>query len=317
MTRSGLARIPTRINLALAGVVLVLHAGALIVVPAMGFAATWMLYAFAATAAMLTPMHWALIHDGIHGLLLPDRVANERLARMLAILFGVSFRAVRFAHFRHHRYNRTPWGREEVYDPATRSRPLAYVLHYLRITFGLYVGELTLSFVCWLPRSVLHRRLHALCPDPRDGAPGMAAVIDRDVLGASSLVQIRFDAACSIALYGSAFAIYADRWPVLVAMLAVRAFISSQLDHAPHHDTPLDRRDHALNLSAPRWLRWSLLNFNLHRTHHQRPNLPWRALPEFTTFETGDVSFVRGVLRQWRGPIALPDAGTSPRESTS
>jgi fatty acid desaturase len=298
----------------LAGVVFIAHAGALVAVPRMGFAAPWMLYAFACAAALLTPMHWALIHEGIHGVLLPGRVANEALARMLAILFGVPFRAVRFAHLRHHRYNRTPWGREEVYDPATQSRPLAYAMHYLRITFGLYVGELALSLVCWLPRSILRPRLLALCPDLRDGTQGMAAIIDRDVLGASSLAQIRFDAACVIALYASAFAAYAERWPVLAAMLLIRAFISSQLDHAPHHDTPLDRRNHALNLSAPHWLHCLLLNFNLHRTHHQRPSLPWSALPQFTKFEAGDITFVSAVLRQWWGPVALQDAGRQERD---
>ena len=95
---------------------------------------------------------------------------------------GVPFRAVRFAHLRHHRYNRTPWGREEVYDPTTRSRPVACALHYLRITFGLYVGELALSLLCWLPRLVLRALLGALCPDLRDGSGSMIAVAERDVL---------------------------------------------------------------------------------------------------------------------------------------
>ena len=303
-----------RTNLLLAGAVVLVNVGATLVIPALRPAGPWVLFAFAGVAALLTPTHWALIHEGIHGLLLPGRAANERLSRVLAILFGVPFRSVRFAHLRHHRYNRTPWGREEVYDPAIRSRPLAYAMHYLRITCGLYVGELLLSLACWLPRSVLRPRLHALCPDLHDGTRGMAAVVDREVIGATSLAEIRFDAACVIALYGSAFAIHGDRWPVLATMLLIRAFISSQLDHAPHHDTPLERRDYALNLSAPRWLRCFLLNFNLHRTHHQRPNLPWRALPEFTKFEAGDISFASGVLRQWRGPVALQDAAPPRRE---
>ena len=134
----------------------------------------------------------------------------------------------------------------------------------------------------------------------------MISVAERDVLGAAPLAQIRFDAACIIALYGSAFVLYGNRWPILATMLLLRAFVSSQLDHAPHHATPLDRRDHALNLAAPRWLRCVLLNFNFHRVHHQHPNLPWRALPARASFEVGDISFARGVLRQWRGPIALP-----------
>jgi len=301
--------IPTRINLALAGAVVVAHALALIVLPAAGADARWLIVAFA-VAALMSPTHWALIHEAIHGMLLPRRADNERLARMLAILFGVPFRAVRFAHLRHHRYNRTPWGREEVYDPALRSRPVAYALHYGRITFGLYAGELILSALCWLPRSVLRRQLLALCPDPGDGAPGMASVFDRDVLSPKALAQIRIDAIGVVALYATAFFLCGVHWPPLAGMLLVRGFVASQLDHAPHHDTPLDRRDHALNLSAPRWLRGVLLNFNFHRTHHQHPNLPWRALPAHSDVQPGDVSFARGVLRQWRGPLSVRDAAS-------
>ena len=298
------SRIPIRINLALACAVVLTHAIALIVLPVVHAGAPALFVAMA-VAALMSPTHWALIHEAIHGLLLPRRGDNEHLARLLAILFGVPFRAVRFAHLRHHRYNRTPWGREEFYDPSTRTRPVAFALHYGRITFGLYAGELALSVLCWLPRAILRRRLTALCPDPGDGAPGMAVVVDRDVLSPRALAQIRLDALCVVALYATAFALCGAHWPVLAGMLLVRAFIASQLDHAPHHDTPLGRRDHALNLTAPRWLRALLLNFNFHRTHHQHPNLPWRSLPDLAELEAGDISFVRGVLRQWGGPVAL------------
>jgi fatty acid desaturase len=303
--------IPTRINAALAGLVVVVHVAALIALPAARGVPDSVLIGAIAIAAFGTPTHWALVHEAIHGVLLPGRATNEALARVLAILFGVPFRAVRFAHLRHHRYNRTAWGREEIYDPAERSTFAAYVLHYLRITCGLYIGELALSLLCWLPRPMLRKYLHALCPDTSDGTPGMGVVADREVLSATALAQIRIDAVAVIALYGGAFALYGARWPILAALLVVRAFISSQLDHAPHHGTPLERRDHALNLPAPRWLQHVLLNFNFHRTHHRHPHLPWRSLPALADTEPGDIAFAHAVLRQWRGPIALariPDA---------
>jgi fatty acid desaturase len=302
--------IPVRINGVLAALVVAVHLAALIVAPALHTVPDVALAALIAVAALGTPTHWALIHEAIHGVLLPRRGANEQLARVLAILFGVPFRAVRFAHLRHHRYNRTPWGREEIYDPAERSALMAYVFHYVRITFGLYAGELALSLLCWLPRPLLRSGLHALCPDTSDGTPGMGVVADREVLSPSALTQIRIDAILVVALYGGAFALYGTRWPLLAALLILRGFISSQLDHAPHHGTPLERRDHALNLSAPRWLQHVLLNFNFHRTHHRHPHLPWRSLPPLADSEPGDISFARAVLRQWRGPIALSGRDT-------
>ena len=298
------ARIPQQTNIALASFIVAVHAAVLIALPALGVAPTWMAAAVG-VAVLFSPLHWSLIHEAIHGLLLPRRAANDRVARVLAILFGVPFRAVRFAHLRHHRYNRTAWGREEVYDPAARSTLAAYAMHYGRITFGLYLGEIALSALCWMPRSFLRRHVATLCPDLDDGARGMAGLADRDVLSAEILTQIRIDAVCLVSLYVLAFALYGAHWPILAALLALRALIASQLDHAPHHDTPLDQRDHALNMTAPRWVRALLLNFNFHRTHHQHPNLPWTSLPGMSDTHAADIPFVRAVLRQWRGPIAL------------
>src|SRR5262249_13586483 len=118
----------------------------------------------------------------------------------------------------------------------------------------------------------------------------------------------RVDAAAVIAAYAIAFAAYGSAWPMLLAGLAGRAFVISQLDHAPHHGTPLGERVSGLNMMAPRWLRWALLGFNLHRTHHEHPHLPWSTLISMRDTHADDVSVVRAVLRQWKGPIALPSA---------
>src|SRR4051812_28659670 len=37
---------------------------------------------------LLQPLHWGLIHEGIHAHLFPDRRANEFWARMLSIILG-------------------------------------------------------------------------------------------------------------------------------------------------------------------------------------------------------------------------------------
>ena len=188
---AGARNIPIGINTALVASVVVVHLAALLVLAALPGVPDAALIAAVAVTALGTPTHWALIHEAIHGVLLPGRAANERLARIMAILFGVPFRAVRFAHLRHHRYNRTRWGREEMYDPAERSVLAAYALHYLRITVGLYVGELALSLLCWLPRPVLRRHLYALCPGAGNGTPGMRVVVDREVLSTSALADPR------------------------------------------------------------------------------------------------------------------------------
>jgi fatty acid desaturase len=301
------ASIPIRTNLVLAGFFVAAHVCALIVLPLAGTRPIFRVIALSALV-LGTPAHWALVHDAIHGQLLPTRAANNWLGRVLAIFFGVPFRAVRLAHLRHHRYNRSPWGREEIYDPKTQSRAAAYFFHYVRISVGLYLGELAIAFLCWLPPSVLRPRLRALCPDLADGTRGMAHVVDQELLTAAAIWQIRRDATLVIALYAGSLFLYRQDWPLLVGCLLGRALVISQLDHAPHHATPLSERDYALNMRAPRWIQFLLLGFNMHRTHHEHPNLPWSSLLRSSDFRADDISFVRAVVRQWRGPIDLQRA---------
>jgi len=288
--------IPARLNFAIALGIVVANVAALF------FAASAPMLAKAAMAIAIilsTPAHWALVHEAIHGHLFASRRANDIGGRLLAILFGLPFAAARFAHLRHHRYNRLPPAREEVFDETAQSRIGAYAFHYFRIAYGLYAGELAINALCFLPRAMLRRHLQSLCP-ATDGVD-YARAIQRTM---QTLGQIRIDAFCVIALFSAA--IYADSG-VLIAIIIGRGFIISQLDHAPHHGTPLDNRDYALNMTAPRWLRGALLNFNFHRNHHRQPQLPWKSLALPQSFANDDISFARAVLRQWRGPIAASD----------
>jgi fatty acid desaturase len=296
--------IPVRANLALGGALVALHICALVLLPAIGAAIELRAIALA-LMALMSPMLWALVHESIHGLLLPQRAQNRVFGRILAICFGTPLRAVRFGHLRHHRYNRSALGREEIFDARTRSHFAAYCFHFVRITFGLYAGEVLLCFACWLPRAWLRNLLRMSCPEVADKQSAASRIAERELLSIAAIAEIRFDAAMIIALYASAFHLYGGYWPLLAGTLIVRAFLASQLDHAPHHGTPLHKRDHALNMIAPRYLQLYILGFNFHRTHHQHPSFPWTTLLREHVVESGDITLLSAVLRQWRGPIEL------------
>jgi fatty acid desaturase len=306
------APIPVAMNMAIAATLIFAHLFALIALPIIHLAVAWDAIVLLALA-LASHLLWALIHDAIHGVLLRTPTSNDALGRALSLCFGAPFRPLRFAHLRHHRYNRSEFGREEVYDRAKTSKLVAYAAHYARITCGLYVGEVALNSICWLPRDSLRRVVRRACSELQAGAAGAPGIVEREVLAKGALAQIRLDAACVLAAYGTSFFLYGSRWSLLLMFLTVRALVISQLDHAPHHGTPLARRDDALNMTAPRWLQAALLNFNLHRTHHQNPRLPWSSLPAKAGFAESDISFLRAVARQWRGPISLEDAQRSPR----
>ncbi|MBX3726633.1 MAG: fatty acid desaturase [Xanthomonadales bacterium] len=308
-----------RLNLLLAGALLAGHLAALLVVPAtLGPGGGWWL--LLAALALTSPALWALVHEAIHGLLLPGRAGNEALGRALAICFGAPLDPLRFAHLRHHRYNRSSIARDEVFDPRDTSRVRACAIHHLRLLGGLYVAELALNLLVWLPRRVLARLPFLAAPGEWPGADeGARRLAESTLLASAPLTRMRIDALFVLALYALAFWLAGSHWPTLLAMLAVRGLLVSALDNAYHHGTPLapgpGNHLFALNLRAPPWLSRALLNMNLHRAHHRRVRLPWTALPAHADRHPDDPPFWSGLLRQWRGPIevgALPGATRRP-----
>lgn len=107
------APIPLRLNLALCAAFTALQGLCLVVLP-VNTAWAWLLL----PSTLLTNPQWTLMHEALHGHLHPRPHTNERLGRLLHVGFGLSFHLVRYGHLAHHRFNRFPLDRPEIYDPA-------------------------------------------------------------------------------------------------------------------------------------------------------------------------------------------------------
>jgi len=78
---------------------------------------------------LLTPAHWGLVHEGIHGRLLSRPLRNRLASRTLAVLLGFSFDVVQLGHLMHHRYNGHEFDRPDRIKPG---EPLwkSWLRHY-------------------------------------------------------------------------------------------------------------------------------------------------------------------------------------------
>src|SRR5262249_21313306 len=85
---------------------------------------------------------WSVLHESLHGRLLPTKRHNDALGRILAAGFGGSFLLLRTSHLLHHRHNRSEVDRLEVYDPERTGRPGAWLVWLVSLLGGLYVLEL-------------------------------------------------------------------------------------------------------------------------------------------------------------------------------
>ncbi|QGZ60309.1 fatty acid desaturase [Paraburkholderia acidisoli] len=270
---------------------------------------------------LATPIHWGLVHEGIHGQLLRERRANEALARALAIGLALPFDAVRFGHLMHHRFTREPFDRPDVI--ASRgSRWRRRVAYYARLLGGFYLMELVLPLLAFLPkttaRAIVARGV---------GAQGESGVQVQRLFANHAADPVRRrrarrDWLLSLALYAMAFALYGRYGCVLLVAMSLRGLWLSLADNLPHYDVALDEPGRARDFRVPRALGVLLMNHHLHRQHHLHPTLPWTALPALASIDdkandkanvSARTPYLAAVLRQFRGMNADVSGTEVPR----
>lgn len=257
--------------------------------------------------ALLTPSHWALLHEAIHGLFHPEPRLNRAAGRALSILGGSSFRVLRFGHLMHHRFNRYRMDRPDCFDPAEIPAWRARLRYFFELAGGFYLIEVAIPPLFLLPRSLCVRILERIYAHPDATVQQVGSIARQTFLGPRALAELRQDAGCIALLIGaSAFAWGAD-WPLLIAFVLGRGAVISFLDNVYHYRTPLDRVDFAYNLELPRPMQLLILNMNLHRVHHREPHLPWWRLPaRFREVGDGyDGGYGRAAMAQLRGPLPV------------
>ncbi len=293
---------PYALNATFAAAVIALGGTLLFVVP-LALLPAWPAVAgiMVALIALATPFCTAVLHEAIHGRLALNAVRNDSMGRAVAICAGVSFDVVRFGHLAHHRSNRHALDRPDVIEPG-QSALGAGLKYYGHLFGGLYLTEIVTTLAMWLPRGLivflLKRAMASDEPAITEIRIAAVRVLDRRVW------QIRVDALIIVALYAAAFFFYGAYWPLLLVAVALRGFLVSLQDNAPHYGTPAVIGAAAHNTSAPRWLSLFILNQNLHAVHHDRPDLHWNALPG--AFGSAHARFagdyIALLLRQFRGP---------------
>lgn len=297
-----------RINLALLALMAAATLGALLGVPFLlkidaHFA--WLLL----SAVLLSNFGWALHHEAIHGSFDPDRRVNLLAGRFMAILLGSSFTVLRFAHLMHHRFNRNPGDRPDVYDPAIMSKAKARLGFVGNLVIGLYLSELVAPLLCLFPTFAIRRMLDRIYRGDDPAMTEIRKAAHRMFLNPAQLRDIRTDALLSLGLLTAAGWAFGAHWPLLLAFLFGRGALISVFDNVYHFATPIDRPDYARNLALPKPLQLLFLNMNLHRVHHGRPSIPWWALPaQLQASGDGcDAPMLRATLAQFKGPVAISE----------
>lgn len=294
------APIPNGLNIRITCIVLAAELAMLFALPQlMARSGYWALLLL--PFAWVTIVHWALIHEAIHKHLHSGRAVNERLGRLLSVSLGASFSLLRFGHLMHHRLNRALHS-EYVARPSLK----ATLRYYWNLCFGVYVMEVTSTLLlAFLPARITRRLAHShFFPGHAEAAEaGNRFFFTRD-----NIANLRTDTACILALYTAAFCMAGAFWPVILALLAVRAFSISFTDNLYHYATPADNSRAGKELRLPRAIGAALLNSHYHETHHLNPDIPWPMLPLTSRAQQRrqDGSYLSHAILQFDGPLVAP-----------
>ncbi len=248
---------------------------------------------------LLQPLHWGLVHEGIHARLFPNRRTNEFWARTLSLLMGLPFDCTRFGHLVHHRFPRHAFDRPDVYAGGG-SYTVAWIGYRVRLFGGVYLYELVSPLIAYIPRSLGVRFMERAIPILEQGDQQIRRLYVSLVLNIGKRRRTRRAFAMTLVLYGASAWAYGAWWPVLLGTLWARGLWHSLADNVPHHDVGLDKPARARNYQVPRMARLLLMNHHLHLTHHLYPRVPWTALgamnPSENEMPAGN--YFRAVLAQ-------------------
>ncbi len=245
---------------------------------------------------------YALLHEAIHGAFHRNNRINDWAGRWASGFFPTSFRLQRSFHLTHHRNNRSASEQWDYLRPGD-NRFLKLAQWYAILT-GLYWIFVPLASLLYLffP-GVL--KLAAL----RD-SPLASQTSSDEYLGALDKLEergARLDVLFSLAFQAALFLLLDLNGQGWALCYAAFAFNWSSLQYADHAFSPLDVHDGAWNLRTHPVVRWLLLNYPLHRAHHQHPTASWKELPELVDpDEEPQPSFWENWLRMWKGPEERP-----------
>ena len=248
-------------------------------------------------------MMYALLHEAVHGVFHSTRWVNDWAGRWAAAFFPTSYRLQRAFHLTHHRFNRTESEQWDYLRPGdNRFLKLAQWYSILTGLYWLFIPLASLLYLIW--PGVL--RLSVL----RDSDLAQQTASDNYLGALDGLDQrlARQDVLFAIGLQTALFLILGLTFKGWLICYAAFAFNWSSLQYADHAFSPLDVKNGAWNLRSHPIVRKLLLNYPLHRAHHQHPLASWRDLPDLVDpDEEPQPSYLENWLRMWKGPRELPD----------
>ena len=247
---------------------------------------------------------YSLMHEAAHNTLHPSAKSNLFLGRWLCCIFTISFTFYRHCHLKHHKKNRTD---DEMWDLyyEHQNKWLRYGNLYLMMIGLGYVATWLSVFLFSISPKLVISAFFKKHTEINGFLNGFTTV--------NKLLLAQFESVVVIIFQLLLLWLINWDWWLWVIFYGIHGFIWSSQNYVNHAFSPRDIINGAHNLKIPSWLNLVYLNFNIHKAHHQNPNIPWLHLPSFIKSSKESTSFYSNYIRLWKGPELTKT--TSPDEN--
>ena len=242
---------------------------------------------------------YSVIHEAEHGMLFPNRRANEAAGVLMALFFPAPFHLLRQGHIGHHLRNRSD---DEAFDLYFDGDNVVWKwMVWLGILTGLYYVLVVLSNVVAAVAPFILDRRHFRIEDRVKVDRASAAFLES--FNPAHLRWIRLEGTAAIALHVAIVALLKVPLGHYLAMYAAFGFTWSAMQYVHHFATERHVTRGARNLRLLGPVDALLMNHNWHRAHHEHPTVPWLHLPTIGRAEAPERGFLPwAYLKMWRGP---------------
>ncbi len=292
-------RLPGGLNLALLALASSL---AMVLLAAASHSSGPVVLLYALVFSYVNHMMYALLHEAVHNAFHPVKWVNDAAGRWAAAFFPTSYRLQRAFHLTHHRFNRTESEQWDYLRPGdNRVVKLAQWYAIMTGLYWLFVPLASLLYLVWpgVLQAVVLRNSSLAQQTSSDNYLGSLDGLDRRLA--------RQDVLFAIALQVGMALLLGLTWKGWLICYAAFAFNWSSLQYADHAFSPLDVKNGAWNLRTHPVVRTLLLNYPLHRAHHQHPQASWKDLPDLVDpEEEPQPGYFEQWLKMWKGPRKLP-----------
>jgi len=258
---------------------------------------------------------YMIAHEAAHKKLDPLLWVNDGMGQAVLVSIFVPLQIYRKIHQFHHGFNRKDISTSalDVFVSPWPITPLIKIICFCLWYLGVFAGGLffhsLVSIVLFLCMPVrLARKI----------SPAFRRWSNRDRL----VAWVQFLSAVAIHVGFSQFLGF-SAWVFTFGLPIVSfAWIWSLMVYIFHYNTTLGDyiRYNVRSINSGRFIRWWLMNFNQHATHHMYPNIPWYELPSkaqelpkaFAEKNQNVKSIWQAVLNQFKGPIVVYKQDSNP-----